>query len=151
MTDRRKDIHQGTAGAVPEAPDAAGDRRRVLLCIEDNPTNLELVRRVLARREHIEVLSAANAEAGLGMARKARPDAVLVDIHLPDMDGFEVLRRLRSFDETRETPVLAFSGDTLPHDVQRGLDAGFFRYLTKPTDIATLLQAVDDAVSRATD
>ena len=134
---------------IPETPETGHSglfARRKVLYIEDNSANVELVRRILARRGDIEMLSAATAGDGIDVAVAHRPDVVLVDIHLPDMSGFQVLETLRGHAETRHMPVLAFSGESLPQDVEKGLEAGFFRYLTKPADIRTLLAAIDEAM-----
>ncbi|MDH4228725.1 MAG: ATP-binding protein [Nitrospirota bacterium] len=141
------DSSAATVGGEGDAPpvEAASDLRKVLY-IEDNQANMELMRRILARRDDLEMIPASNGGDGLEAAFAHCPDVVLVDIHLPDMDGFEVLRRLRGKKQTCHIPVLAFSGDTLPHDVQKGLDAGFFRYLSKPTDIRSIMGAIDAAL-----
>lgn len=132
---------------VPEAADPAPEPARkgsTLLYVEDNPVNLELVHHVLAkRRPDISLLAAHSAELGLELARRHRPDLVLLDINLPGMDGFEALQALRSSEATRDTPALAISADALPRDVERGLAAGFAAYLTKPIRVAELLEAID--------
>ncbi|MFQ5507973.1 MAG: ATP-binding protein [Leptospirillia bacterium] len=138
-----------TAPRAATLPEPVAHDARTVLYIEDNSANVALVRRILAHRSDIHMLSATDAGSGLSVAREEKPDVVLMDIHLPDMDGFELLSRLRAAEETAGTPVLAFSGDSLPQDVERGLKAGFFRYLTKPADIRTLLSAIDDAMPKA--
>jgi hypothetical protein len=76
-----------------------------------------------------------------------RPDLILLDIQLPEMDGFEVLRRLRLHDATREIPVIAVSANAMPGDIEHGLAAGFIDYLTKPLDMQKLIIAVEQALT----
>ncbi|MDH5526297.1 MAG: ATP-binding protein [Nitrospirota bacterium] len=134
-------------GSVPTGSAPTYNGRRTVLYIEDNQANMELVRRILERRDDLELVAADSAGEGLRAAQARRPDVVLLDIGLPDLDGFEVLRRLRAAQSTQDVPVLAFSGDTLPEDVARGMEAGFFRYLPKPTSIDVLLEAIDEALA----
>ena len=149
------ELPQGTGGGEAEsrgkdAPPAAATpaRRFTLLYVEDNPVNLELVHHILAkRRPEISLLAAHTAELGLDMARRHRPDIILLDINLPGMNGFEALKALRSSVATRAIPALAISADALPWDVEQGLAAGFTAYLTKPVRVAELVAAVDAALA----
>ena len=119
-----------------------------LLCIEDNPANLHLVRSVLALRPQVELLAARHPAEGLALARDARPDLLLLDINMPGMDGYEVLRRLRADPATRSLPVVAISANAKGEDLARGHAAGFDDYLTKPLDVARLLALVDALAAR---
>jgi DNA-binding response OmpR family regulator len=94
------------------------------------------------------VIEAADGTAGIQMARHYRPDLIILDINLVDIDGYEVLRRIRETQAIARTPVLALSAGALPGDIARGLKAGFAAYLTKPLDVRTFLEAVDAALSR---
>ncbi|MGQ9860751.1 MAG: response regulator, partial [Thiobacillaceae bacterium] len=76
------------------------------------------------------------------------PDGLLLDINLPDLDGYAVLQALRADSATRHIPVIALSADAMPMDVERGLKAGFAAYLTKPVRFETLMQALDDLIGR---
>ena len=125
---------------------SASGRARKVLYIEDNPVNVLLMEAMLARMANLDVLSAPLPALGLQMAADERPDLILLDIQLPDMDGYEVLRRLRLDEASRAIPVIAVSANAMASDVARGLGAGFVRYLTKPLDMQTLLAAVDAAL-----
>jgi signal transduction histidine kinase/ActR/RegA family two-component response regulator len=114
-----------------------------LLHVEDNPANRSLVQRILERRPHISILAAESAEKGIELARTRDPDLIVLDINLPGMDGFEALRLLRSYPDTRNIPVIALSANAMPSDVKRGLEAGFLQYLTKPIDVKEFLRTVD--------
>jgi len=114
-----------------------------VLYIEDNPANLRLVERILAQRSDIHLLSASAPHLGLELAQAHRPALILLDINLPDMDGFEVLRRLRAQPETRAIPVIGVSANAMPKDIERAQAAGFVDYLTKPLDVVAFLKAVD--------
>jgi PAS domain S-box-containing protein len=140
------------AAPVPVEPLAAGDRparlrpgrgERRVLYIEDNPVNVLLMEAMLARVGDLRLITAALPEQGLQMAVQERPDLILLDIQLPGMDGFEVLRRLRLDGRSQDIPVIAVSANAMPADVEHGLAAGFAEYLTKPLDMQRLLQAVE--------
>ncbi|MGH2653452.1 MAG: hybrid sensor histidine kinase/response regulator [Actinomycetota bacterium] len=121
------------------------DRARTVLYIEDNPINLGLVDKILARRPGMRLLSAMRGGLGLELARLHRPDLILLDVHLPDMPGEEVLRRLREDPATRHVPVVVISADAMPERVQRLLAGGARAYLTKPLDVRRLLKLVAEA------
>ena len=128
-------------GASPrDAPAPPAPCRGTVLYIEDNAVNQLLMEAVLQQRTQLHMLRADLPEAGLEMARKQRPDLILLDIQLPGIDGYEVLRRLRHDAATRAIPVVAVSANALRSDIERGLAAGFTDYLTKPID-QTLLVA----------
>jgi PAS domain S-box-containing protein len=129
-----------------EAPSRRTDRKRKILYIEDNLSNLRLIERVMAHRPTIEVLPAMLGGLGLDLAREHHPDLILLDLHLPDMLGHEVLDRLRGNPETATIPVVVISADATPGQVRRLLSAGAADYLTKPLDVARLLQVVDDTM-----
>ena len=97
---------------------------------------------VLLALDGVELVVATTGEAGLALARDRLPAAVVVDINLPGISGFEVLRRLRADPATAAIPVLALSASAMTHDRERGLEAGFVRYLTKPVQIDELLGAL---------
>jgi CheY-like chemotaxis protein len=113
-----------------------------VLCIEDNPANLRLIEGIFARQTNIRLLSALAPGLGLELARTHRPALILLDINLPDMDGFAVMQCLRENEATRQIPVLAISANAMPKDIERGKAAGFVAYMTKPIDVAELLRTV---------
>jgi CheY-like chemotaxis protein len=132
------------------APQGPGPH--TLLCVEDNPANLRLVEQMIGRYPEIRLLTAVNGTSGVEMARVFLPDVVLMDIHLPDISGFEALQILQSDPATNRIPVVAVSANAMSGDIKRGLEAGFFRYITKPIKIDEFMLALDEALeSIATD
>ncbi len=114
-----------------------------VLCIEDNLSNLQLVERVLSRRPQVRLIPAMRPQLGLDLAHEHRPDLVLLDLHLPDMPGPEVLSRLRACPETIEVPVVILTADARPGLVARLRDQGARAVLAKPLDVKELLALVD--------
>ncbi len=113
-----------------------------LLCIEDNPANLEVVRSFIRTRTPYEFFSAEDGELGIALARLKNPDLILLDMHLPDMSGFDVMHALRANPETRDIPVIALSANVTTDDIERGKREGCVDYLTKPVKLDHLLGAV---------
>lgn len=114
-----------------------------ILYIEDNLANIRLVERVLGRRPSITLKTAADGRQGLTRALTERPDLVLLDLHLPDLSGEEVLRQLRAEPSLRDTPVIVLSADATPGQVRRMIASGAAAYLTKPFDIQEVLTVLD--------
>jgi signal transduction histidine kinase len=114
-----------------------------ILHVEDNPSNLRLVERVLARRGGVRLLTAEEGEIVQELVRQHRPDLILLDLHLPGIDGEEVLRRLRADPRTADLPVVMVSADVTPWYRERLLEAGAADYLTKPLDVPRFLEVVD--------
>jgi signal transduction histidine kinase len=127
---------------------AADGATLTVLYIEDNPVNVMLMQAMLARLEGVRVLVATRAQQGLSLASEQRPDLVLLDIQLPEMDGFEVLKRLRAHETTGDIPVIAVSANAMQSDIEAGRAAGFVDYLTKPIELERLHQAVRSASIR---
>jgi CheY-like chemotaxis protein len=100
---------------------------------------------MLARLPDVDVAVAALPEIGLEMALQDPPDVILLDIQLPGIDGYEVLRRLRAQPWGRRIPVIAVSANAMASDIEQGLKAGFAQYITKPVDMPQLLHAVQAA------
>ena len=117
----------------------AGER---ILVVEDNETSMKLFRDVL-RAKGYRILEAASAGLGVGLAAEHRPDLVLMDIQLPDMDGVEALRRLRKARLTASIPVLALTAQAMLGDRERFLAEGFDGYLSKPVDVIELIRTVE--------
>ncbi len=124
------------------APLAEGGLRGRLLYIEDNPVNVLLVEELVQVAGGFEIASETTGGAGVERARRTSPDLVLVDLQLPDIDGYEVLRRLREQPETASMRCIALSANAMPDDRQRGLDAGFDEYWTKPIDFAAFVASL---------
>ena len=120
----------------------------LLLYIEDNPANLKLVQEIVRFRADLQLLSAPDGQAGLALARSRRPEAVLMDLNLPGMSGFEVLAALRGDPDTAAIPAIALTANAMQRDIERGLAAGFDRYLTKPIDIGKFNEAIDGVLAR---
>lgn len=119
---------------------------RTLLYVEDNEANMELVAQLIARRPDMRLLRAEDGLRGLAMARTHRPDVILMDINLPGISGLQALGLLHDDPMTTHIPVLALSANAMPRDVEKGLEAGFFRYLTKPIKIAEFMLALDQSL-----
>ncbi len=113
-----------------------------ILYIEDNPANLRLVTQIIARIDNIHMWSAHEPMLGLELAYKHKPDLILLDINLPGMNGFDVLKQLRSRKDTCDTQVIAISSNAMPHDIKKGMTAGFDDYITKPIDVNELLNTI---------
>jgi len=139
-----------TAQAGPHAGPALLERPARVLYIEDNQVNSILMEAMLARLPGVSIVHAAHPAVGLRLARELAPDLILLDIQLPDMDGFEVLRRLRLEAPTRDTPAIAVSASAMPSDIRNGLAAGFADYLTKPIEITSLFDAIRRALAGRT-
>jgi PAS domain S-box-containing protein len=120
-----------------------------VLCVEDNPANLALVEQILARHAGVRVIGAPSARLGLELARAHRPALVLLDIHLPEMDGYEALARLRADPATATIPVVALTAHAMPADARRAIEAGFDEYLTKPIDVSVFDAVVGRLLARA--
>jgi PAS domain S-box-containing protein len=127
-------------------PLRAGAALRTLLYVEDNPANLKLVERLIARRPDMRLLTAIDGTIGVDLARSARPEVILMDINLPGISGIEALKILRSDPATVHIPVVALSANAVPRDVQKGLEAGFFRYLTKPIKVTEFMDTLNAAL-----
>jgi CheY-like chemotaxis protein len=123
--------------------------RRTILQIEDNLSNLRLVERIIARQPGIELVSAEHGRRGLELARDLQPDLILLDLHLPDLSGREVLRSLRTNRSTRHIPVVIVSADATDRQITVLKDAGAFGYLTKPLDVGEFLRTIDRAMGAA--
>ncbi len=125
---------------------AAPPGSHLVLYVEDNPANVRVVEMALAHRPGVRLMSALQGGLGADLAAQHRPDLVLLDLHLPDLGGEEVLRRLRDDPNTRATPVVVLSADATPRQVARLRAAGASDYLTKPLDLRDLLRVVDAAL-----
>ena len=123
-----------------------GTPLRTLLYVEDNPANLQLVEQLIARRPDMRLLSAVNGDLGVKLARDHQPDVILMDINLPGISGIQALKILREDPATAHIPVLALSANALPLDIEKGLKAGFFRYLTKPIILNEFMDALNVAL-----
>jgi CheY-like chemotaxis protein len=140
---------EGTAVAAAQPQATQGARLRPLLYVEDNPANLKLVEQIIARRPDMRLLTAVNGNLGIESARVNQPDVILMDINLPGISGFEALQTLHSDPVTAHIPVLAISANAMPFDIERGMKAGFFRYITKPIKVDEFMEALNEALEFA--
>jgi PAS domain S-box-containing protein len=130
----------------PESPSARPESDGALsrvLCIDDNPVNLRLITQILAKRPNIEVITAPTPGLGIQIALAQKPDLILLDINMPDMDGYQVLDVLKTYSRTKNIPIVAVTANALPRDVEKGGAAGLDAYLTKPLDVRLFLETVD--------
>jgi CheY-like chemotaxis protein len=130
--------------ALPVSENAA---LRTLLYVEDNPANLLLVEQIIDEHLHIRLLSARDGKSGIESALAHLPDVILMDINLPGISGVQALRILREGPLTAHIPIIALSANAMPHDIEKGLEEGFFRYLTKPIKIDEFMTALDEAMT----
>jgi CheY-like chemotaxis protein/anti-sigma regulatory factor (Ser/Thr protein kinase) len=120
-----------------------------LLYIEDNFANVTLVEQMLAERPTLELMTAMQGRVGLELARQHIPDLILLDLHLPDLPGWQVLAQLKADHVTRDIPVVVISADATSPQIKRLLSAGARTYLTKPIDIVEFFRVVDEILSPA--
>lgn len=123
--------------------DRPGGTSGVVLYVEDNPVNTLIVEELVTRRPGMSMLSAEDGASGLASAAQHRPDLILLDLQLPDMDGREVFRRLKANPSTARIPCIALSGEAAQEEIQATLAAGFAGYLTKPVDFDAFDRALD--------
>ncbi|MBP1772222.1 MAG: sensor hybrid histidine kinase [Holophagaceae bacterium] len=137
---------------LPEKATAPGmdiEPLRTVLYVEDNPANLDLVSQIIGRRHDLRMLSAVDAMQGLQLARDHQPDVILMDINLPGLSGIGALALLQKDARTSPIPVIAISANAMVGDIRKGLEAGFFRYLTKPINVVEFMDTLDAALEPA--
>jgi len=134
------------ATASPHSPKHSGKRQHTLLYVEDNPANMKLVEQIIARHPDIRLLTALDGLRGIEMARDSQPEVILMDINLPGISGIQALTILRDDPATAHIPVIAISANAMPLDIENGLNAGFFRYITKPIKVNEFMAALDLAL-----
>jgi signal transduction histidine kinase/CheY-like chemotaxis protein len=133
----------------PLAAAVDGEQHATVVYIEDNPSNLRLVERALERVPGVRLVSAIQGGIGLDLVREHHPDLVLLDLHLPDLSGAEVLGRLKADSATASIPVVVVSADATPSQVERLEEAGVAAYMTKPIDVRLLLETVNRYLAAA--
>jgi len=142
-------IDPAAAATIALEPAQPGAPLRTLLYVEDNPANLKLVEQLIARRPDMRLLVATDGDLGVQLARANRPEMILMDINLPGISGIEALKILREDPATAHIPVVALSANAMPRDIEKGLQAGFFRYLTKPIRVDEFMNTLDVALQFA--
>ena len=147
--DPHLELGKAESATVAESPVLTGPRPRLLLYVEDNPANLKLVEKLIARRPDLRLLTAANGKDGIELAHGYVPDVILMDINLPGIGGIEAMKIIRLDPVTSHIPIVALSANAIPRDIDKGLEAGFFRYLTKPIKIIEFMDTLDVALESA--
>ncbi|HCE46047.1 MAG TPA: hypothetical protein DET40_21080 [Lentisphaeria bacterium] len=142
-------VHGGESEipAPQQLPD--GMPRRTLLYVEDNPANMKLVEQLMERYPDIRLVTAVNGTLGIKLARSSKPKVILMDINLPGISGVEALKILQEDPDTMHIPVVAISANAMPRDIAKGLEAGFFRYITKPIKVKEFMETLNVALEYA--
>jgi CheY-like chemotaxis protein len=145
-------IESPLQGAVPrskpsvaQASETTGARKRRILYIEDNLPNLKLIEQILEEHPDIELMTAMQGKVGVDLARQHSPDLILLDLHLPDIPGWDVLAELKASDETRHIPTIVISADATTRQIKRLMAAGASAYLTKPIDVMEFYEMVEQS------
>jgi len=145
----------GARSSVPPAVRESAAQRftaaghRLVLYVEDNPANVTFMKDLMSSFESIDLVTAATAEIGVEVARARHPEVIIMDINLPGMSGVEALRALRAAPDTKDIPVIALTAAASEHDRQRGIQAGFHRYITKPVKVDELLSVLEALLTTA--
>jgi PAS domain S-box-containing protein len=142
--------HSSAPPPVREASSAKvlSGGRRLVLYVEDNPANVTFMQDLVGTLDTVDLITAPTAEMGIELARARRPDAIVMDINLPGISGVDALRALLGQSETKDTPVIALTAAASERDRRRGLEAGFFQYLTKPLSVDAFTSALMTALER---
>jgi len=140
--------HELVFGAGSGAPARGSAVRGRVLYIEDHAANVELIEHTLGQAGQVELVAAVSGETGLRLARETHPDLILLDLHLPDVSGEEVLVMLKQDPLTSSIPVVVLSADATPGRVNAAEAAGADHYLTKPLDLAEFLRVVGSSLDR---
>jgi CheY-like chemotaxis protein len=134
-------------GSRTQSHNGSGARQRTILYVEDNLSNLTLIQQMLADQSHIKLLTAMQGQLGLELARQHSPDLILLDLHLPDLPGWEVLSRLQRQKATCEIPVVIISADATARQIKRVMAAGASAYLTKPLDMQEFFRVINETAA----
>lgn len=122
------------------------DPDKKILYIDDTPANINLVEAILSTASDMNLMSASNARDGIEMALMEAPHLILMDIHMPEMDGLEAFGKLRADEKTRGIPVIALTANAMEEDIQKALDIGFKGYITKPINVSDFMKTLNDAL-----
>ena len=142
-------VQDRQADALVQPESSADAPRRTLLYVEDNPANMELVQELIARFPDLGLVTAVDGTLGVELARVMQPTVILMDINLPGISGIKALQILRADPATAHIPVIALSANAMPRDIEKGLQAGFFHYLTKPIKIKEFMDTLNAALKFA--
>jgi PAS domain S-box-containing protein len=141
---QRADSAASVAASMAASSLAGSSAKHTIVYVEDNPSNIAFMRELVEDLASVELLTAPTAEIGLELVRAHKPSVVIMDINLPGISGFEAVKRLREWPETRDIPVIGLSAAALVKDTTRAKDAGFYRYLTKPVKVAELTRTLEE-------
>ncbi len=119
----------------------------VVLYIEDDIANRQLVQFIFSRRDDLQLIEAETGSSGIQLAIQQHPGLILLDLNLPDLDGYEILKQLQSVSSTSHIPVIAVSGSSSPADISKGMNAGLQGYLTKPIQVVELYALIDKFIA----
>ncbi|MHB8263919.1 MAG: ATP-binding response regulator, partial [Acidimicrobiales bacterium] len=136
---------------VNTSPGSKEERLFTVLYIEDNVASTKLMVEILSRRPFVRLIPAALGRLGIDIARQYRPDLILLDLHLEDMSGRDVLREITADGDFAGIPVVIVSADATPSSLERLVDDGAYRYMTKPVDVRAMLEMIDTLRSQACD
>jgi len=123
-------------------------KQKSILYIEDNPTNLKLVEQILEIQGDVTLYAAHTPHLGIKLAEAHLPDIILLDINMPGMDGYQVLEALKKIPELKDAPIIAVTANAMSRDIERGIKAGFSDYVTKPINIATFLETIENNIHK---
>ena len=150
IRDRTPQLAAGNTLPTERASTTQGiESLRTLLYVEDNPANLMLVEQIIEAHPNVRMLSAHDGNLGVSLALAHLPDVILMDINLPGISGIEAMHILRKEPTAMHIPIIALSANAMLRDIEKGLEAGFFRYLTKPIKINEFMNALDDALKHS--
>ena len=141
------ELEHGVAADYAPLEPGEQNAQHTVLYIEDNPANLKLIAQILGRRKHIHLLTAHTPKIGIELASKRKPELILLDINMPDMDGYQVLKILKADKDLMKIPVIAVTANAMLRDIEYGKAAGFNDYVTKPIDIEKFLKTIDNHLS----
>jgi CheY-like chemotaxis protein len=148
------ELPRAVTAPLPEALDDAADvplanyHQRLVHYVEDNETNVEVMRGILALRPQVKLEVSTLGLDGLAAIRQRRPSLILLDMHLPDIDGLELLRHLQANPDTADVPVIVVSADATEARVKEAIAAGATHYLTKPVNVPQFLGVLDDLLEQ---
>ena len=149
VAEPRFSMEEAETRALVQVPVLNEAQPHSLLYVEDNPANMQLVEGIISRYPDIQLLTAVNGYDGIEIARTSQPSVIMMDINLPGISGLEVLKILREDPTTAHIPVIAVSANALPLDIEKGLKAGLFLYITKPIKVKEFMEAVNMALEFA--
>jgi len=146
----RQQPPQATAATVAASLDPASKfgEPATILYIEDNPASLKLIEEAIGFRDDLQLITAVDAPQGIELAISKQPHLILLDINLPGISGHEAKKMLAADPRTAHIPVIALTANAMRNEVRSGIEAGFFRYLTKPIDIEGLYAAIADGLAQ---